>query len=170
MTEKNPNGTGSGDKSELHRVGVRVPPFYPQKPALWFAQLESQFVSSGITSDTTKFHYAFGQLDPNYAIEVEDVVTSSTFASATDKYEQLKTELVKRLSASREKKVNQLLTREEPGDRKPSQFLRRLKDLAGPEVPDDFLRSIWSSRLPSGTQTIIASQAKLPSLQTEYMT
>jgi hypothetical protein len=31
---------------------------------------------------------------------------------------------------------------EEMGDRKPSQFLRHLKSLA-PEVPDDFLRSIW---------------------------
>lgn len=147
---------------ELNRVGVRVPPFYPQKPALWFMQLESQFALANITSDATKYHHAFGQLDPQYAAEVEDVISSSSFANASNKYQLLKTELIKRLSASREKKVRQLLTSEELGDQKPSQFLRRLKSLAGPDIPDDFLRSIWSSRLPKGTQTIIASQAKLP--------
>lgn len=159
-----PHGKSSEDGSggELHRVGVRVPPFYPVKPHLWFAQLECQFSLANITTDETKFHYAFGQLDPTYAAEVEDVITASTFATAKDKYVQLKTHLIKRLSESRQKKVNQLLTREELGDRKPSQFLRHLKQLAGPDVPDDFLRSIWSSRLPSGTQTIIASQARLP--------
>ena len=39
---------------------------------------------------------------------------------------------------------------------KPSQFLRHLKSLA----PDDFLRSIWSSRLPPHIQTILAGQAE----------
>ena len=43
------------------------------------------------------------------------------------------------------------------GDRKPSQFLRHLKSLA-PDVPDDFLRIIWSSRLPTHIQTILAGQ------------
>ena len=45
------------------------------------------------------------------------------------------------------------------GDRKPSQFLHHLKSLA-PDVPEDFLRSIWSSRLPPHIQTILAGQAK----------
>jgi hypothetical protein len=35
----------------------------------------------------------------------------------------------------------------EMGDRNPLQFLRHFKSLV-PEVPDDFLRGIWSSRLP----------------------
>jgi hypothetical protein len=43
----------------------------------------------------------------------------------------------------------------EIGDRKPSQFLRQLRTLL-PDVPDDFLRTIWSSRLPSNIQAILA--------------
>ncbi|GBP35537.1 Retrovirus-related Pol polyprotein from transposon opus [Eumeta japonica] len=77
-----------------------------------------------------------------------------------DKYQRLKTELIKRLTASRERQVKQLLNHEELGDRKPSQFLRHLKHLAGPGVPDDFIRTVWTSRLPSSVQTIIASQSK----------
>jgi hypothetical protein len=48
---------------------------------------------------------------------------------------------------------------EEMGDRKPSQFLRHLNSLA-PEVPDSFLRSIWSSRLPPYIQAILAGQSE----------
>lgn len=156
-------GTGGAggytNQGELYRVGVRVPPFYPQRPALWFAQLESQFVLSNVTTDATKYHYALSQLDPVYAAEVEDIISDTT---STNRYERLKAELIKRLSASRERKVKQLLTHEELGDRKPSQFLRHLKQLAGPDIPEEFMRTIWTSRLPSSTQSIIASQAKTP--------
>ncbi|XP_035444422.2 uncharacterized protein LOC118272176 [Spodoptera frugiperda] len=148
--------TGSKD---IFRVGVRVPPFWPEKPAIWFAQIEGQFAISNITADTTKFFYVVSHLDPRYASEVEDIIVSPP---ADDKYGRLKTELIKRLSESREKKVHQLLTHEELGDRKPSQFLRHLQHLAGPKVPDEFLRTIWSSRLPSNIQSIIASQSSSP--------
>lgn len=144
--------------SDVHRVGVRIPPFYPEKPALWFAQLESQFFLANITTDATKYHYAISQLDPVYASEVEDIISAP---AGPNKYERLKTELIKRLSASREKKVKQLLIHEELGDRKPSQFLRHLQHLAGPAIPEEFLKTIWTSRLPSSTQSIIASQSKV---------
>lgn len=143
--------------AESCRVGVRIPPFYPEKPALWFAQLEGQFILSKITSDETKFYYAMAQLEPQYAAEVEDIITSPP---AVDKYIKLKTELIKRLSASRERKVQQVLNLEELGDKKPSQFLRHLQNLAGPGLPEDFLRSIWVNRLPQRTQDIVASQLK----------
>ncbi|KAJ8729839.1 hypothetical protein PYW07_016877 [Mythimna separata] len=144
---------------DVFRVGVRVPPFWPEKPAIWFAQIEGQFAISNITADTTKFYYVVSHLDPRYAAEVEDVIVNPP---AADRYSRLKTELIKRLSESSEKKVHQLLTHAELGDRKPSQFLRHLQHLAGPTVPDEFLRTIWSSRLPSNIQSIIASQATSP--------
>lgn len=99
----------------MYRVGVRVPQFYPEKPALWFAQLESQFTLANITIDATNFHHAIGSLDPIYASEVEDIITAP---AAPNKYERVKRELVERLSASREKKILQLLTHEDLDDRK----------------------------------------------------
>lgn len=145
--------------SDICRVGVRAAPFWPDKPAIWFAQLEGQFVLSNITADTTKFYYVISQLDNQYAAEVEDIIISPPTAN---KYEKLKSELIKRLSASKEKKVKQLLMHEELGDRKPSQFLRHLQNLAGPGVPEDFVRTIWTSRLPHNMQQIIATQATSP--------
>lgn len=126
---------GSDTTVGLARVGVRAPPFWPDDPALWFAQLEGQFVLSNITVDATKFYYVASQLDHQYISEVRDIIKAPP---ATGKYEKLKTELLKRLSASQEKKVKQLLMHAELGDRKPSQFLRHLKDLADTVVSDDF--------------------------------
>jgi hypothetical protein len=144
-----------GATTEIYRVGVRVPVFWPEKPAIWFAQMESQFSISNITTDATKFNYIVAQLESQYAAEVEDIIVSPP---ATDKYKKLKDELIKRLSVSRQKKVKQLLSQEELGDRKPSQFLRHLRNLAGPNIPDEFLLSIWTSRLPNNVQFIIASK------------
>lgn len=143
----------------VFKVGVRIPPFWPEEAALWFAQMEGQFVLSGITADSTKFYYVISQLENKYAIEVKDIINSPP---SVNKYEKLKTELIRRLSASQEKKVQQLLMHEELGDRKPSQFLRHLRTLAGPTVPDSFICTLWSSRLPQNIQTVIASQINLP--------
>lgn len=138
-----------------YRVGVKVPVFNADDPLLWFAQLEGQFTLSNITTDSTKFYYVLAQLEPQHSAEVRDLIVSPP---TTDKYEKLKTELIKRLSASQERKIKQLLMHEELGDRKPTQFLRHLQQLAGPTVPNDFIRSIWSSRLPANLQTIVAMQ------------
>jgi hypothetical protein len=55
--------------------------------------------------------------------------------------------------------VRQLLCHEEMVDRKPSQFLRHLKGLT-PNVPDDFVRKIWDSRIPPHMQAIQAGQTE----------
>lgn len=140
---------------ETCRVGVRAPPFNPDDPELWFAHIEGQFILSGISADATKFYFVLAQLEPQHTAEVRDLVVSPP---ATDKYEKLKSELIKRLSASQERKIKQLLMHEELGDRKPTQFLRHLQHLAGVTVPTDFIRTIWASRLPTHLQTCIAAQ------------
>ncbi|PNF27361.1 hypothetical protein B7P43_G02438 [Cryptotermes secundus] len=58
---------------------------------------------------------------------------------------------------SPEQRIRQLLTVEEIGDRKPSQFLRYLKSLV-PEVSDNVIRSVWTCRLPRNVQSFFAGQ------------
>lgn len=136
-----------------------MPPFWPNEPALWFAQLEGQFMLSNITADATKFNHVIANLDYKFVCEVKDIISKPP---ADNKYDKIKTELIARLSASQEQRVRQLLTHEELGDRKSSQILRHLRNLAGTEVPDDFIRSLWTNRLPSHVQAIIAAQADPP--------
>lgn len=161
--ELNANGEqNSGSEptsgSGIHRVATRVPPFWPEKPELWFCQLEGQFHLNGITQDNTKFWYVVSNLESRYAAQVEDIITSPP---ASGKYVTLKNELVKRLSTSQQQKLKQLLEHEEIGDRTPSQFLRHLRNLAGTTVHEDFLRTLWLGRLPEIMQAILAAQADL---------
>jgi hypothetical protein len=69
-------------------------------------------------------------------------------------------ELVGRLYPSKEHRFHELLTLEELGDRKPSQFLRNLKRLP-PELPDGFLRSVWATWLPYQIRVVLAGQAEI---------
>jgi hypothetical protein len=132
---------------EISKVAVRLPPFWAERPAMWFAQAEVQFSLSGISSERTKFQYVISQLDQRYAAEVEDIITSSP---QQDPYSKLRTEL----SLSREQRAHQILTLE-MSYRKPSQFLRHLKSLV-PDLPEYFQRTIWTSRLPAKVQATLA--------------
>lgn len=151
MEENNPQ--------RINRVAVKFPPFWAEKPSLWFSQVDSQFTISGITNDETKFHYVVAQLDTRYASEVEDIITSPP---ESDKYLTLRTKLIERLSASEEQRVRQLISDEELGDRKPSQFLRHLRSLSGPSSDQDkLLRQLWLRRLPLHAQAILTTQLDL---------
>lgn len=146
------------ETKEVAAIGVKVPPFWAHKPSLWFINLEAQFTLANITADGTRYAHLISCLDSKYAAEVEDVITNPP---ATGKYDKLKGEIIRRLSSSQEQRVRQLLSQEEVGDRKPSQFLRHLRSLAGTELNDEFLRSLWANRLPPYIQAIIATQNKL---------
>ncbi|XP_063529648.1 uncharacterized protein LOC134740921 [Cydia strobilella] len=140
---------------EVYRVSVKIPPFWPEEPEIWFAQIEGQFNLSKITVDETKFNYVISHLDQQNCKEVKDLIISPP---TNNKYQKLKEELIKRLTASKDKKIKQLLMHEQLGERKPSQFLRHLRDLGGPTLSEDLLLTIWRSRLPNNIQTVIAVQ------------
>ncbi|GBN46159.1 hypothetical protein AVEN_200213-1 [Araneus ventricosus] len=57
MKESSDSSLGKAvSHSEVSRIAVKVPPFWRENPAIWFSQLESQFVTSGIVQDSTKYH------------------------------------------------------------------------------------------------------------------
>lgn len=143
------------DKIHINRVSIRTPPFCKDRPALWFASLESQFVINGITQESTKFHYAIAHLDTDCTKEVEEIILQPP---ATNPYTTLKNAIISQFSVSYEEKVRRLLEQEQMGDRKPSSFFRYLRSLAGPAFPDQLLKTIWSNRLPRQVQIVLAAQ------------
>lgn len=139
----------------VDRVAVRIPEFCPGDPEMWFSMVERSFDASGVTTEKTKFGYVLGALNTRYAAEVRDIIMNPP---DSEPYQKLKTELIRRLSSSQEQKTRRLLELEEIGDRKPSQFLRHLRDLAGTTVADSVLRTLWLGRLPTNIQVILATQ------------
>ena len=68
----------------------------------------------------TKFDYVVSSLDPEFATEVRDLLLNPP---ADEPYETLKAQLTKRTSASEQRRLQQLPSTEELGDRTPSKML-----------------------------------------------
>ena len=114
------------EKAVLAAVSIKLPPYWPNDPVIWFAQVEAQFTTRGVTKQDTKFAYVVAALTPDIAQEVRDLLLTPP---ATTPYDTLKVELLKRTFASLQKRLHQLLIVEKLGDRKPSQLLRHMRQL-----------------------------------------
>ncbi|KAK5646503.1 hypothetical protein RI129_004967 [Pyrocoelia pectoralis] len=156
--EATPDDVTSGDNAQISKMATnfKTPKFWREEPALWFIQLETQFKISNIKSDSTKFNYTIANLENEYIQEIKDILLAPQDQQT---YEKLKFELISRLSISQEQNIRRLLEHEEMGDRTPSQFMRHLKNLAGSDVSDKLLQSLWRGRLPHNMQAILAAAA-----------
>ena len=115
-----------------------------------------------ITSQSTQFAYVISSLPPEIAQEIRDLLLSPP---SDHPYDTLKSELIRRTSASEQKRLHQLLISEELGDRKPSQLLRKMRQLPGDKVLEDgILRQLFLQRLPTNVQLILASLSTTSSL------
>ncbi|XP_036344828.1 uncharacterized protein LOC118754072, partial [Rhagoletis pomonella] len=60
--------------SEVFRVGVKPPMICKEQPDLYFIQMESQFMASGVSTDTTKYHQVIASLEPQYLVHIADII------------------------------------------------------------------------------------------------
>lgn len=156
MTELHvPNGIDTSNGAQLTPACVRLPPFIESDPELWFALVDRLFAAQPGLDDAAKFTNTIIALGPRHIGEVRDLCMRT---QEEHDYTTLKAQILKRFGESQTARTKRLLEREEIGDRRPSQFLRHLRSLAGAAVPDATLRTLWLGRLPQSMQNILVVQ------------
>ncbi len=60
------------EAGRITAVSLKLPPYWPSDPHIWFAQIEAQFNTRNITSERTRFDYVISSLAPEVAHEVRD--------------------------------------------------------------------------------------------------
>lgn len=149
----------------MANVSIKLPPFWPSDPEVWYAQVEAHFTTRRITAQKTRFDYVIASLSHEVTTEVRDLILKPPTDTP---YATLKEQLIKRTAASEQRRLQQLFNAKELGDRKPSQLLRRMQRLLGNRagVTDNtFLRKLFLQRLPPNVCMVLASTSTTTSLE-----
>ncbi|GFW46182.1 uncharacterized protein TNCV_4210611 [Trichonephila clavipes] len=88
------------EKFEASGVSIKIPPFWFDKPEIWFYQVEAQFRICRITSEETMFSHLVAQLEPRVLEDIWDIVKDPN----PNKYSATKERLLKIFVESENKK------------------------------------------------------------------
>lgn len=146
--------TPNQEPAGINRVSVKPPPFWKNKPTIWFAQIEAQFRTSQITSDQTRFDTAISAIDSQILEVVSDIILQPP---VQDKYATLKKRLVEHFSGTETERFQQLLSGMTLGDLKPSELLLSMKSIST-NLPESFLKNLWLQHLPPHVRQILVAQ------------
>lgn len=125
---------------------VQFPRFSCKNLPIWFAQVESAFALNGIVSDSDKYDYVVTHIPAEFTTMVEDILLNPPIEGG--RYGLLKYEFIKRMSVYH-------LQKEQLGDMKPSEYLRRLREVADQRVSNDLILNVWLNNLPEKVREIV---------------
>ncbi|KAH8023893.1 hypothetical protein HPB51_018874 [Rhipicephalus microplus] len=141
---------------------VNLPPFWPNCPSTWFLQVEAHFHLRQITSQQTRHWHLVSCLPPDVADDLADILASPHLSHP---YDTLKALIIFRKSESESSRLQQLITATELGDRRPSQLLRRMRQLlGGPSAPQEkkLLRELFLQGLPQSMVPVFVAAGDVP--------
>ena len=82
-TPETSSDTPSTSTKNIPSVSLKLPPFWPSDPSIWFAQVEAQFQTRNITSKPTKYHHVISVLPPEIDVTSSSPLLSPLSATAT---------------------------------------------------------------------------------------
>ncbi|CAG5079414.1 Protein of unknown function [Cotesia congregata] len=147
---QNPQGTNQLQLATI--TSYKLPPFWKNKPQLWFTQIETIFRKRNIRSERSKYDAVVEILEQYAVEEISDIIEQPV---NDESYKLLKDTMIKRFSESSERQLHRLLSEVELGDKKPSQLLRQMRDLGRNQATDNLLKTKWMSLLPSHVTNVL---------------
>ena len=139
--------------SQLNAMSIKLSEFWFTAPEVWFARTEAQFSTKTITQDQTKFDYVVSALDIKSAEEVQGFLINPP---ETEKYTNLKKNLINAFGKSQTQRDSELLNLIGLGDRKPTALLRKINSLN--DDPATLKRGLFLSSIPPDVRRILAGQ------------
>nr|XP_037874047.1 uncharacterized protein LOC101744209 [Bombyx mori] len=141
------------NKSEVEQITVtsRIAEFWEDQPRTWFIHAESVLFNQKL-SDDAKYHLVIAKLGKNVVSQVTDILIKPP---KEKKYDTLKARLLAIYEESESHQLQKLIGEMELGDQKPSQLLRRMKDLARDKISDETLLLLWQNHLPTSVRAVL---------------
>ncbi|KAJ8704247.1 hypothetical protein PYW08_012971 [Mythimna loreyi] len=142
------------EPTDLAAISVqsRLLPFWREYPRMWFIQFEA-VVEPQKTSDENKYRYVLGQLQPTDLQHITDIVIKPP---ETKKYEAIKQRLLSVYEQSEVKNFKNLISGLELGNQRPSQLLRRMRELGGNMITEDGIKIEWMNHLPAQIRVVLS--------------
>ncbi|KAL0820711.1 hypothetical protein ABMA28_006540 [Loxostege sticticalis] len=132
-------------------VASKIPDFWPENPRLWFVQVEA-ILTPQKTSDINMYYMVVAKLNKEAIQQVADILSKPP---EQNKFETLKNRLLQIYEESETRQIQKLISEVELGDQKPSQLLRKMKELARGKIEDDTLNILWQGHLPSSVRAVL---------------
>lgn len=145
-------GTSGAAEIAVVSVSSRIPEFWVDQPRLWFIQCEAVLAPQKM-SDEARYNMVVTKLGKDVIQQVSDILLKPPEAK---KFDTLKERLFKVYEESEIRQFQKLLSEMELGDQKPSQLLRRMRELAREKIPDETLRIMWQGHLPTSVRSVLA--------------
>ena len=143
---------------ETDAIDVRLPQFIPNSPEIWFVQAEAIFKLRKVR-ESSQYYHLLAALPSAVLERVLDIVSDP---GSEITYETLKKSLLARLTPS-EERINRVLYNMEIGDQRPSDFYRRMVQVAGQksDLSAKLIFRLWLKRLPKLIEcTLIPLEAR----------
>ncbi|BES98046.1 Hypothetical protein NTJ_10861 [Nesidiocoris tenuis] len=77
------------EEDEMGTVRIKLPPFWHEKPEIWFYQVETQFRIEKVRSENRKFDYLIAHLEPRYLEDLWDIIESEDIKDSEENLEKL---------------------------------------------------------------------------------
>lgn len=135
-------------------VALKLPEFWESSASAWFAQTEAQFALRDITADTTKYYYVVSALGSSTASRVVSLLKRPPYQ---DKYDTIKTHLLKTFELSDTERASRLFSLQGLGDSKPSELMDKMLDLLGEHEPGFLFVQLFLRQLPVTVRAALAN-------------
>ncbi|XP_061706836.1 uncharacterized protein LOC133517524 [Cydia pomonella] len=134
-------------------LAAKIPDFWQDQPRLWFLQVEA-ILAQQKAGDQSNYNMVIAKLGKQAIQQVADILEKPP---SENKFDTLKARLLSVYEETEAKRLQQLMSDMELGEQRPSQLLRRMRDLARDKIPDDTLVYFWQGHLPPSVRAVVAS-------------